>query len=55
MSRRLTAAVAALVVGCAPAEGRQLDDEGVTELERLVDYTSELVGRTEQGLKLDPR
>jgi hypothetical protein len=56
MTRRLVAlaTVAAFAVGCAPAESRHLDDQQLSELERLVHETSELVDHTERELEADP-
>jgi hypothetical protein len=53
MTRRLVAlaTAAAFAVGCAPAEGRNLDDQQLSELERLVHETSELVDHTERELE----
>jgi hypothetical protein len=51
----LATAAAAFIVGCAPTEGRHLDDQQLTEFERLVDETGELADRTERELESDPR
>lgn len=50
-----TVAAGAVLVGCAPAEGRHLDDGELTEFERLVEDTGELVDRAEQDLASDPQ
>ena len=57
MSRRLLAFAASvtMLVGCAPAEGRHLDADQLTELEQIVDGTTELVHQTERELAADPQ
>jgi hypothetical protein len=58
VSRRLLAtslAAAVLAGGCAPLEGRHLDDGELTELEQLLDETGELADQTDCEFEADPQ
>jgi hypothetical protein len=51
----LAPAIIAVGVGCAPTEGRHLNDGELAEFEQLVEDTGELADRTERELESDPR